>query len=84
MSPVSTTRHLYGVVVFHAEPGDTIEAGQLVADIVDADSGEVLPLRAASTGVLYARIATRWAVPGKRLAKIAGSTALRTGLLLSP
>lgn len=73
-----------GVVVFHAEPGDHIEAGAVVADVTDADTGEVIPVRACSSGVLYARIATRWATPGKRLCKIAGTTAVRSGKLLSP
>lgn len=72
-----------GVVVFHAAPGEHIAAGQLVAELVDADSGAVTPLHAQSAGVLYARIATRWATPGKRLAKIAGSTLVRSGKLLS-
>lgn len=72
-----------GVVVFRAQPGDHIAVGQTVADIVDIDTGEVLPVRAQSAGVLYARINTRWAVPGTRLAKIAGRTLVRTGKLLS-
>jgi len=72
-----------GVVVFHKAPGDWVAMGDVVADLVDVDSGAVEPLRAQSAGVLYARIATRWATPGKRLAKIAGSTLLRTGKLLS-
>ena len=72
-----------GVVVFHQEPGARVQAGELVADIVDVDSGEVHAIRALSSGVLYARMATRWATPGKRLAKIAGTTLARTGKLLS-
>ncbi len=80
--PVTADRA--GIVVFHHEPGATLQAGDVVADIVDADSGEVHPLRAPTAGVLYARAATRWATPGKRLAKIAGSTPTRTGKLLSP
>jgi hypothetical protein len=72
-----------GVVVFHREPGDRIVAGDLVADVVDIDTGAVHPLHAQSAGVLYARIATRWATPGKRLCKIAGTTLARTGKLLS-
>lgn len=71
-----------GVVVFHAEPGQAVQAGSAVADIVDIDSGAVTPVRAQSSGVLYARTATRWATPGKRLAKIAGSTLERKGKLL--
>jgi hypothetical protein len=78
--PVTAPRA--GVVVFHVRPGELVSAGQTVADIVDIDGGETLPVRALSAGVLYARIATRWAVPGTRLAKIAGSTLVRTGKLL--
>ena len=73
-----------GVVIFQVEPGDRVSAGQAIADLVDADTGEVLTLKAASSGVLYARVATRWASHGKRLAKIAGTTLARTGKLLSP
>ncbi len=72
-----------GVVVFHVAPGALVQAGDVVADVVDVDTGTVLTLRAQSAGVLYARIATRWATPGKRLAKIAGTTLVRTGKLLS-
>ncbi len=72
-----------GVVVFHQEPGARVQAGDLIADIVDVDSGEVHALRALSSGVLYARAATRWATPGQRLAKIAGTTLARSGKLLS-
>lgn len=72
-----------GVVVFHKEPGDAVQAGEVVADLVDVDSGAVHPIVAQSSGVLYARIATRWAQPGQRLAKIAGTTLARTGKLLS-
>jgi predicted deacylase len=72
-----------GVVVFHHPVGTSVQAGEVIADLVDVDSGEVLPLRTQSAGVLYARIATRWATPGKRLAKIAGTTLTRTGKLLS-
>ena len=73
-----------GVLVFHQAPGAWIEAGGLVADLVDADTGAVLPLCAQSAGVLYARVATRWATPGMRLAKVAGTTLVRTGKLLGP
>lgn len=71
-----------GVVVFHREPGEWIDAGSPVVDIVDIDSGAVTPVLAQSSGVLYARVATRWATPGKRLAKIAGNTLERKGKLL--
>jgi predicted deacylase len=79
--PVTSPRS--GIVVFHAQPGERVEAGALIAELVDVDTGEVLPLRAQSAGVLYARTATRWARPGQPLAKIAGTTLARTGKLLS-
>ena len=71
------------MVVFHKVPGDWVAVSDVVADLVDVDSGAVEPLHAQSAGLLYARVATRWATPGKRLAKIAGSALLRTGKLLS-
>ena len=73
-----------GVVVFHVAPGTLVEAGAVIADLVDVDSGAVEPLRSQSAGVLYARVARRWATPGLRLAKIAGTTLARTGKLLGP
>lgn len=73
-----------GVVVFRQPVGARVAAGSVIAELVDVDSGEVLPLRAASAGVLYARSATRWATPGARLAKVAGTALVRTGKLLSP
>lgn len=79
--PVAVPRS--GVVVFRVKPGETVAAGQVVADVVDVDSGETLPVAAQSSGVLYARIATRWARAGDRIAKIAGTTLARTGKLLS-
>ena len=78
--PVTAPRA--GVVVFHVRPGETVSAGQAVADIVDVETGQRVPVHAQSAGVLYARIATRWAQPGTRLAKIAGRTLARTGNLL--
>lgn len=72
-----------GVVVFHRAVGETVAAGDLIADVVDVDSGVAHPLRCQSAGVLYARSATRWALAGDRLAKVAGTTLARTGKLLS-
>lgn len=73
-----------GVVVFRAPVGECVQAGQPIADLVDVGGGRTLTLVAKSSGVLYARAATRWAAPGQRLAKIAGTTIVRTGKLLSP
>lgn len=73
-----------GVVVFRVKTGQTMEAGQTVADLVDIDSGTVTPLKAQSGGVLYARTSLRWAAAGARLGKIAGTALARQGKLLSP
>ncbi len=81
-SSESVTASAPGVVIFHRETGDFVEAGSPVADLVDVDTGGVSTLCAQSSGVLYARVATRWATPGKRLAKIAGTTLARKGKLL--
>lgn len=73
-----------GVIVFHCQSGEKVQAGDAIADIVDPDTGVITTLRCASGGVLYARCSTRWAHAGKRLAKIAGISLARTGKLLSP
>ncbi|MCW2244027.1 succinylglutamate desuccinylase/aspartoacylase family protein [Azospirillum canadense] len=72
-----------GVVVFHHKPGDRVEAGAVVADILDPLDGTLTPVRSSSAGVLYAHNATRFTQAGKRIAKIAGTTVRRTGPLLS-
>jgi predicted deacylase len=73
-----------GVVVFLRQPGEQVNAGDRIADLVNALTGEVTPLHCKSSGLLYARCGSRWASPGKRLAKIAGTSLARTGKLLSP
>ena len=73
-----------GVVVFHVQTGQAVQAGQTVADLVDIDSGAITPLQAQSGGVFYARTSLRWAAAGKRLGKIAGTALARQGKLLSP
>jgi uncharacterized protein len=72
-----------GVVVFHREPGEQVKAGDLIADLVNPQTGEITAVRCQSSGLLYARTATRWAPAGKRLAKVAGTALMRTGKLLS-
>ncbi len=73
-----------GVVVFHRKPGDVVVAGDVIADLVDAATGAITAVRCKSAGVMFARAGSRWASPGKRLAKIAGTSLARTGKLLSP
>jgi uncharacterized protein len=73
-----------GVVVFHRAPGDYVRSGDLIADMIDVETGRHVPIRCVSDGVFYARGGVRWAPAGKRLGKIAGTLLTRTGKLLSP
>jgi predicted deacylase len=72
-----------GVLAFNRAPGDRVQAGELVCEIVDPMQGKVTPVHASVSGVLYARSAQRYATLGMDLADIAGAVPLRTGWLLS-
>ena len=73
-----------GVVVYRAAPGDRVAAGEAVAEIVDPVGGGRTVPRARASGVLFARSAGRFAVPGRRLGKIAGAEPFRAGDPLGP
>ncbi|MGL4576127.1 MAG: succinylglutamate desuccinylase/aspartoacylase family protein [Burkholderiaceae bacterium] len=73
-----------GVVVFHRAPGDIVQEGEAVADVIDPISGALQSVKATTSGILYARIASRFATAGRRLGKIAGTRPTRSGKLLSP
>ncbi len=73
-----------GIVDFHRTVGDLVQAGDVVATIIDPVSGATSAVAARSDGVLYARSSARFAMPGRRLGKIAGTTLRRAGNLLSP
>lgn len=72
-----------GVLVFLREPGQHVEVGEVIAELVDPLSGQVTPVGAGVSGLLFARIARRYVTTGTRIAKIAGSHAFRSGNLLS-
>lgn len=72
-----------GIVVFKAQVGDRVKAGDVIADIVDPLTGAVTEARTDTDGVMFARILLRFATQGQRLAKVAGAKAWRTGKLLS-
>jgi uncharacterized protein len=71
-----------GVVVFMAQVGQHLQAGDVVAEVIDPISGHTHSVKAGVAGVLYARIRDRYATRGAELAKIAGATPFRTGELL--
>jgi uncharacterized protein len=72
-----------GVLVFHAAPGDWINAGDTIAEVIDPLSDTVSPLAATTSGVLYSRHVARFATAGMVVAHIAGAEPFRTGSLLS-
>ncbi|WP_374358057.1 M14 family metallopeptidase [Chitinimonas sp.] len=72
-----------GVMVFRHQPGDWIEAGQTVLEVIDPLSDTVSAVKASVSGRLYARENRRYALQGMDLCRIAGAVAFRTGYLLS-
>jgi len=71
-----------GVVVFATNPGDTLKAGELVAEIIDPINQRSERICAGVDGVLYARIRDRYVTAGCELAKIAGAVPFKSGELL--
>lgn len=72
-----------GILVFKVEAGEVVRVGDVIAEIVDPLTGEATPVRSQSDGVFYARGGGRFATPGRRLGKIAGTNLKRSGKLLS-
>lgn len=73
-----------GLLSYPVPLGKHVRAGEVVAEITDPVTGSLHPVRAGTSGVFYARPATRIAEVDKRLGKIAGSHPFRDGPLLSP
>ncbi|QNM98610.1 M14 family metallopeptidase [Chitinimonas koreensis] len=72
-----------GVIAFLKRVGERVEAGEVVAEIVDPLEDRVTAVRATVAGLLYARENRRYAVAGMDLCKVAGAVAFRSGYLLS-
>lgn len=72
----------YGILVFRVEIGTQVKAGEVIADVIDPLTGAVTSAVAPSDGVMFARVAVRFVTKGIRIAKVAGTTAKRTGKLL--
>jgi len=71
-----------GVVAFVADLGQRMNAGDVVAEIIDPLDGTTHAVRASVDGLLYTRIRNRYVHSGGEIGKIAGSVAFRTGNLL--
>ncbi|WP_269531890.1 succinylglutamate desuccinylase/aspartoacylase family protein [Chitinimonas sp. BJYL2] len=72
-----------GVIAYRRDTGEQIQAGEVVADVIDPLSDTVTPVHASVSGVLYARSFVRYATAGMDLCKVAGSVPFRSGYLLS-
>ena len=85
-TPLAGSETLYapapGLVVFAAEPGQQLRAGDLVAEVIDPVEHSAQRVCAGVDGVLYARVRERYVTSGCELAKIAGAVAFRSGELL--
>jgi hypothetical protein len=85
-TPLAGSETLYapvpGLVVFAAEPGQQLRAGDLVAEVIDPIAHTTQRVCAGVDGLLYARIRDRYVTTGCELAKIAGAAAFRSGELL--
>ena len=71
-----------GVLLLHRTPGARIEAGSLVAEVVDPTTGSRAALHARHAGVLFAQESVRFVAAGRAVVKIAGTEAGRSGALL--
>ncbi|HPE74150.1 MAG TPA: succinylglutamate desuccinylase/aspartoacylase family protein, partial [Candidatus Competibacter sp.] len=70
------TAPVAGVLVYRKRLGDAVSAGEVVAELVDP-LGEPLgaarlTVRAATSGLLFARMGERLARPGQKFCKVAG------------
>ncbi|WP_414154922.1 succinylglutamate desuccinylase/aspartoacylase family protein [Pseudomonas sp. BNK-43-a] len=74
---------LGGLLVFHAKPGQYLEPGQLIAEVIDPLSDRVTPIRNVQGGLLYARSVRRMATTGMVIAHVAGEKVCRSGYLLA-
>ncbi len=85
-TPLAGSETLYartpGLVVFAATPGQTLHAGDLVAEVIDPIDNVIEQVKTSVDGVLYARIRDRYITAGGELGKVAGAQAFRSGDLL--
>jgi len=73
-----------GLLVFYAQVGDYLQAGAVVADIIDPITDRITPVVCQREGLLYVRSLRRMATAGMTIAHVAGAQAYRQGDLLSP
>lgn len=72
-----------GVLCFHVQPGERVEVGQPVADVIDPISDRASTLCSEYGGMVYALEVRHYATTNMAVAKIATQQAFKTGKLLS-
>ncbi|MGE8064378.1 succinylglutamate desuccinylase/aspartoacylase family protein [Pseudomonas sp. NPDC089569] len=72
-----------GVVSYLQPVGARVKVGDPLFEVIDPLTDQHSVVCASTDGILYARERLRFAQPGLWLAKVAGSTAIRQGRLLS-
>jgi hypothetical protein len=86
-TPFSGAQYAYaphpGVVSFLQALGARVKVGDPLFEVLDPLTDRHSVLLASTDGILYARERLRFAQPGLWLAKVAGSTPIRQGRLLS-
>ena len=73
-----------GIILHRRELGEWIEAGEVVADVLDPLTDKLTPLVAEHGGLIYARHWVRFATAGMLITRLAGKETIRDGNLLVP
>jgi uncharacterized protein len=76
------TAPVSGIVVYRAEVGATLAAGDAVFDIVDPLTDFVTTVLTRNAGVLYMRRAIRFVNAGAPMGRVTGTTPIRSGVLI--
>jgi predicted deacylase len=72
-----------GIVLWRVSPGDRVQMGDLLAEVLDPVTRVRMPVAATTSGVVFRIELWRSCLRGQSLAHVAGQDILRTGHLLS-
>lgn len=74
-----------GIIVWKRCPGDRVEKGEVVAEVVDVSDpfAPRTPLSSCTAGVVFGNVRHHLVRPGQIVVKVAGATSWRTGALLT-
>ncbi len=75
-----------GIIVYHKESGDSVEKGDLIAEIINPLDDEVSIVKSETSGILFTRRSNRLATNGLIIGRVAGKEVLKGKgkFLLSP